>query len=179
MNKDLIKTLLEEDDPTEPTKPMLDHFYKRTGEHISRVQKNMEILANNLEGIDKEAFEKRAADHDHTKYDEYEKEYIWLSWWFANNKNDDIYPYPEYKDVIWKATGGHIHDEKHHPQAWSNVKDMSEIYLAEMVSDWYAMSQELGTDIYDWMEKNMPKWDFSEEQVERIYDMMEILAGSK
>lgn len=35
----------------------------------------------------------------------------------------------------------------HHPEYWDSINDMSRVYIAEMVCDWYARSSEFGTDL--------------------------------
>jgi hypothetical protein len=54
---------------------------------------------------------------------------------------------------------------------------MTDLDVAEMVSDWSAMAEELGEgSARGWADKNVgKKWKFDEEHVELIYTMIERL----
>jgi hypothetical protein len=52
---------------------------------------------------------------------------------------------------------------------------MSDVDIAEMVADWAAMSQELGTSLKDWVNKTVnKKWKFTEKQTKLINDIARI-----
>lgn len=51
----------------------------------------------------------------------------------------------------------HRRTNSHHPEYWGGVANMPEIGVAEMVCDWYARSQEFGTGLREWIEKNAVK----------------------
>lgn len=41
---------------------------------------------------------------------------------------------------------------QHHPEAWPcGINEMAPVYLAEMVCDWKARSNEFGTDLWEWI----------------------------
>lgn len=50
----------------------------------------------------------------------------------------------------------HVSTNLHHPEAWGGIDKMPEIYVAEMVCDWYARSVEMGTDLRDWAKNKAP-----------------------
>lgn len=45
----------------------------------------------------------------------------------------------------------HQQTNMHHPEFWGGFDNMPEVYLAEMVCDWYARSMEFGTGLRDWI----------------------------
>ena len=51
----------------------------------------------------------------------------------------------------------HRRTNPHHPEFWGGVASMPEICVAEMVCDWYARSQEFGTDLREWIEEEAVK----------------------
>lgn len=58
------------------------------------------------------------------------------------------------KEELELAIEQHTHTNPHHPEYWDNgIDSMPEIYVAEMVCDWYARAQEFGTGLREWIEK--------------------------
>ena len=57
----------------------------------------------------------------------------------------------------------------HHPEAWSGgIKDMPDVYLAELVCDWKSRSEEFGTDLRQWIDNVATKrFDFIAE--DKVY----------
>jgi hypothetical protein len=49
------------------------------------------------------------------------------------------------------AIDHHRQTNAHHPEYWGGIENMPEIAVAEMVCDWYARSQEFGTDLREWV----------------------------
>lgn len=46
----------------------------------------------------------------------------------------------------------HVSTNPHHPEYWvGGIKEMPDIYIAEMVCDWKARSSEMGTDLRAWV----------------------------
>ena len=167
------------------TKEMEDWFEKRTANHIKLVQKYCEKIENKFHDRYKGKLNDISKNHDESKFQNPERlPYIVLSW---KHKSDD---YKSYKDPghiadkeIDKATLHHISNNKHHPEFWdSNFKKnvivdatkMPDIYIAEMVADWLAMSEELGNSAKDWADKKVNvRWKFTEKQKELIYELIE------
>ena len=167
------------------TKEAINYFKKRTEMHIALVRK----YAHHIE----KAFPiysglyQNSAKHDDLKFQEPERSpYIVLSWKKKIENSGREFQIPEdVKDAIWKATEHHIKNSPHHPEYFQdknlgllnkNDRDgipevaidatlMPDIYVAEMVADWMAMSEELGTSLTGWIDKVVGKrWKFSEKQ---------------
>jgi len=177
------------------TKEMFNHFMIRTIKHITRVIKNAEILRDNgfIDIVDK------AKLHDSSKFEPPEVvPYIYLSW----QKETGVYLPPDIWNEINKATLHHIKNNKHHPEFWDknfngrrnfnkenrdgippkpvDGKSMPQIYLAEMCCDWQAMSQELGTNVWDWSKSVINRrWLFTDTQVKFINDCLMSLNKDK
>jgi hypothetical protein len=58
---------------------------------------------------------------------------------------------------------------KHHPDAWSKgIKEMPDVYLAEMAADWKSRSEEFGTDLRQWIDTVATKrYEFTPE--DKVY----------
>lgn len=171
--------MIYEDKLQKPTNMMIRNFEKRTKEHIDRVafclRKIYETTSYGEELLE------RAAEHDKSKYGKVEKfSYIWLTE-FHRCKNTGIdfqYP-PGIEKKVREATLHHITTNRHHPEYHSNPKEMNDIDIIEMVCDWTAMAQELnecGGSAKCWADKNIgSKWEFSEDQIDLIYDTIKRL----
>ena len=92
-----------------------------------------------------------------------------------------------------KATFHHIVNHKHHPEYWDdnvtirclNTQDrdkpaedmvdatlMPLTYVASMMADWLAMSEEKNTDVNDWIEMNVNvRWKFTPQQVSLMKEL--------
>jgi len=169
------------------TNEMLDHFNKRTARHISLYKKYAQKLSNfgltDIEG------------HDASKYQEPEfTPYVHLSWKYKNQATTPYNPSQEMADRIHEATLHHITTNKHHPEYWApevhlnkenrdqpaktivDATKMPLANLAEMAADWMAMSEEKGTNPYDWAKANIgTRWKFSQDQIDSIYKMLDYL----
>jgi hypothetical protein len=56
----------------------------------------------------------------------------------------------------------HRRTNMHHPEYWGGVENMPEIAVAEMVCDWYARSQEFGTDLREWIRREaVPRYNLA------------------
>lgn len=55
------------------------------------------------------------------------------------------------KDKLELAVKQHVMTNPHHPEYWGGIENMPEVYVAEMVADWYARSQEFGTGLRPWI----------------------------
>lgn len=53
--------------------------------------------------------------------------------------------------MFQSAVNQHVNANKHHPEYWGSINVMPDIYIAEMVCDWLARSQEFGTDVKAWI----------------------------
>jgi hypothetical protein len=52
----------------------------------------------------------------------------------------------------------HQTTNKHHPEAWPRgIKEMPDVYLAELACDWKSRSEEFGTDLRNWIDEEATK----------------------
>ncbi len=158
-------------------KEMVDFYKKRTKEHIDRVAKNINRIAN-LPELDSGVMTQRALIHDGSKYSTQERvPYIWLTE-FYRCKNEKIpFKYPlGVEEKVDKASEHHVKTNRHHPESHASPLDMSKEDIAEMVCDHCAMSQELNNSLSEW-EKNdtLKKYSFSDEQTELIWKLVNML----
>ena len=164
----------------EPTKAMVEFYEKRTREHIGRVQKNCEALADSGLLIPEASRKLRARgeSHDASKYGDAERgPYIWITEFYRCKNAGIPFEYPEGMEKICRdASGLHVHntDNGHHPEAHKSPSYMDDVDLAEMVCDWHGMSQEVGGKTREWADRNVgSKWEFTPAQVKRIYEFIE------
>jgi len=168
---------------------MVEWFNSRTNKHISLVRKYGDMIADNYPEYDELIDIVR--NHDASKFVEPEHTpYIHISWKYKCADKGVDYKIPDGIDDT-SATLHHVKNNKHHPEYWSTqddvinsenrdkpkevifAQDMPNIYVAEMVADWCAMSEERGGHPKDWADKNVGvRWDFTEEQIEIIYDII-------
>lgn len=81
--------------------------------------------------------------HDNSKFHGTE-------WLYLNDEIAEVSP-----DLFQMAVQQHVTTNPHHPEYWSNgVDEMPRIYIAEMVADWGARSQEFGNDLREWIKQN-------------------------
>ena len=86
--------------------------------------------------------------HDASKFHGIEFEYLSL-----NNLSED-----NNKLKLKLAIHHHNSTNKHHPEAWSGgIKDMPDVYLAEMACDIKARSEEFGSDLRVWINEEATK----------------------
>lgn len=55
------------------------------------------------------------------------------------------------RDKLELAVRQHVYTNPHHPEYWGGLENTPEIYVAEMVADWYARSMEFGTSLRQWI----------------------------
>lgn len=108
--------------------------------HIKLVEANCDKIAFKIQKTDFD-FARRLIQlgriHDASKFDGYELKHLHAdSPKFAN------------------ALGIHHMRNKHHPEYWNDIRNMPEIYVAEMVCDCAARGQEFGSDVREWFEKS-------------------------
>jgi hypothetical protein len=86
--------------------------------------------------------------HDNSKFSSLEWQHL------TKSEEDD-----EMLDVVIKE---HNLGNLHHPEYWDGIKNMPDVYIAEMVCDWKARSAELGSDLKEWIStKATKRWGFS------------------
>ncbi len=198
-----IYYLFENKNFYKPTNEMVKHFTRRTLEHISLVQKYIhKIMDLNDSRLDKTIL-KQELTHDQSKFQEPELgPYIYVNWSYHQKDLNKKFDSPvEIKNQMKAATFHHVKTNLHHAEAWDkdateesiNPKDRDKVpdkmvdatsmpltYVAVMVADWLAMSEEKKNCPYEWTEKNINKrWKFTDEQVKLIYDLLDKLWSQK
>ena len=180
----LLQPMIKESSKITPE--MEEWFEKRTAKHIALVQK----CAKKIDDYGKGRFSGlvgSASVHDDSKYKDPErKPYIRLSW---QHKSDNYKSYKTPGHIADKeidaATLHHIRNNEHHPEYWDkqdpapkviDATKMPNVYVAEMVADWMAMSEELGSSIKDWADKKVNvRWKFTKEQKKLIYELIDAI----
>ena len=172
---------------------MQDWFDYRTKRHIQLVENNLlKISYLNLSDIDNNVLNSEITYHDQSKFKFPEKDpYVYTVWKYRQDELGNSYDIPsDMVDKTREATFHHIRYNRHHPEYWDksvtidclNPMDrdkpgkptvdgtlMPPSYIAAMVADWLAVSQEKGTSIHKWAEDNVNKrWKFTPKQVNLI-----------
>ena len=166
------------------TQKMVDHYWKRTENHIGLVKKYADLIFK----YDPAKFRQlqiRANTHDASKFEEDEYEpYIWLTWRYKCADDDTKFECPDgMEEKIDAATLHHIVENHHHPEFYGgtvekgetvDATEMDEIDIAEMVADWCAMSEERGNSPRDWADDTVNKrWKFDVPQKDLIYELID------
>lgn len=184
------------------TPEMKEYFLMRTRAHLFLVHKwSNKIAALNHPLIDNDLLNKERDEHDQYKFLEPEySPYLFITWnYYCKRKNIPFELTQEIKDKMHEATFHHIKNHKHHPEYWDkNVTiaglnkddrdrpaegqlvdgtEMPDTYLAAMVADWCAMSEELGTNSpADWANQNINiRWKFTGHQTALIYKLIDMV----
>ena len=185
------------------TQAMIDFFNKRTNFHISLVQKYLQkIIALKDSRLDLAVLEKEKT-HDQSKFKSPEVEpYIFITWSYHMKDLGKEYKLPEgIQTQMQAASFHHCKTNQHHPEAWDKNSKVDSInradrdtppdkmvdatsmpltYVASMIADWLAMSEEKKSDPYEWSKKNINiRWQFNEDQVKLIYDLLDKLWRKK
>jgi len=180
------------------TKDMQNHFKYRTGYHLWCVRKwSDRINALNDPRIDRVLLDKERDVHDEMKWIEPEyTPYVLISWQYkCRREGIEFNPGENIKQLMHEATFHHIKNHRHHPEYWSDDvtlaglnKDNRDLpsageivdgtgmpltYVAAMVADWCAMSEELGGHPKEWAENNVNvRWRFNKMQSDLIYELI-------
>ena len=167
------------------------YFMERTQEHIDRVKSAVYKIVTAYPEY--EGLVEIAEEHDASKFEAPEKEpYIELTWLKKIGEKAE----GELADQITQATLHHIKNNEHHPEYHLEDKSkanlsstnrdesievvdatrMPDTALAEMVADWQAMAEELGTNTArEWFDDvKEVRWHFSEEQAELIDKLLKV-----
>jgi hypothetical protein len=170
---------------------MQNWFDERTKKHVNLVKKYCNILGKKFPEFSLVTGE----GHDDSKFKDPEREpYVHISWHYKMKQDGKKYDVLDaIKDKMNEASHHHVKNNKHHPEFYDenaelnkqdrdgipdNVTDgtkMPNESIAEMVADWCAMSEELGTNTpEDWADKVIGKrFKFTEDQKKLIYKLIE------
>ena len=62
------------------------------------------------------------------------------------------------------AVNHHRKTNPHHPEYWGEIQKMPRVYVAEMVCDWKARSEEFGASLKDYIDERATKnWNFEKD----------------
>jgi len=135
--------------------------------HIRNVEDNCLLMGEKLIGMGEVDLGKQLIAngfvHDASKFTGIEFEYL-----STGNPTEE-----NYKLKLKLAIQHHQKTNLHHPEAWSGgIKDMPDVYLAEMACDLKARSEEFGTNFREWINDTATiKWNFNNE--DKVYkDLM-------
>lgn len=135
--------------------PMTKHFTNRTKKHIELVNYFAKKVGQAFPNHDMDKFNKDMVNP-----------YTILTWCYFRNMPIP----PEHQKDIENICKKHYQSNPHHPEHWSDIKEMDEKSLIEMCADWCAMSKEKHNDPINWADDHIGgKWDFSETQIYFIY----------
>lgn len=168
---------------------MREWFENRTRRHIGLVQKYLQkIMDLNLPEIDNEILASEM-EHDESKFKDPECDpYVHIAWKYRQQDLGKTYEPPVgVAEKMNDATFHHIKNNKHHPEYWDDkvkidclnaqnrdkpsgvlvdATSMPMSYIASMMADWLAMSEERNSNVKDWIKKNVNiRWKFTPEQV--------------
>jgi len=175
------------------------HFEERTRMHIGLVQKSSKKIAEKYPEFVK--LPEIAEEHDASKFEDPEHApYVSLTWKMRQGHKNKTPGEIGVEDEN-EATMHHIKNNAHHPEYWLEDKgeanidpedrskskkcvdasEMPDIAVAEMVSDWQAMSEELKKNTArEWFEKQKDvRWHFSKHQVELIDKLLKVFEDEK
>lgn len=176
-------------------KEIEDFFEKRTKKHIDLVRK----YCKKIHDLNPERFEgliERGEEHDQSKLEDPERTpYIYITWDYrCKNTGEDPGIPEEMRDLMNAATEHHVHSNSHHPEfhcdeaqtlnrenrdevpdKMIDATKMSDLDIAEMLADWWAMSEEKGEgNPKKWADKNVNKrWQFTDAQKDLIYVLID------
>jgi hypothetical protein len=170
-------------------KEMLDYHRFVLINHCGDVQTCLGIFITHPDYAHlKQQLNERYLTHDSSKFeaDEFHP-YVWRYWrtkWAKEGKVDtrftEAFASLDVDRYITKAVWHHVQHNRHHPEYHLDHDDMTLVDLIEMVCDWYAMSEELDTNIDDWVAYVVPRrYHFSADKVATIHQLIEILRQKK
>lgn len=122
--------------------------------HIKNVQSECGLLGERLIEQGKHEFARRLVAnsmlHDNSKFHG-------IEWECLSEAAREEKP-EQFKAAVLQ----HQATNPHHPEYWGGIDNMPSVYIAEMVCDWKARSDEFGTDLRDWVkEKATKRWGFT------------------
>jgi hypothetical protein len=164
---------------------MSEKYDEYIKEHKENVQKGFEWLKTNLpEVMPSDMFEMSVLEnaiipeHDKSKYDKEEYD-AYDAYFYGGNKSFEVV------EEFNRAWLHHIHMNHHHWQHWILINDdpgegeiildMPDVYIIEMICDWWAFSHKSGNlyEIFEWYKshkKNMILHENTKKFIEELLD---------
>lgn len=164
---------------TQPTEKMIKFYESRTREHIKRVRKCLERIAENSNY--RSELLQRAKIHDDSKFGPEELiPYIWMTEFHRCRRGEFPFDYPTgMEEQVRAAIKHHVTVNRHHPEFHDDPNEMTEVDLIEMVCDWTAMAQEFGEpdgSARSWADKTIgARVNFTSENSRFIYQIIDQL----
>ena len=113
--------------------------------HVKHVSDSCELLGQQLIDAGEEKFGRtlicNGRLHDASKFSGIEWKYLRIE---IKEKDPEKFTL---------AQEHHVKTNFHHQEYWSGIQNMPTIFVAEMVADWFARSNEFGTDIKQWVDE--------------------------
>lgn len=142
--------------------------------HVRNVQDECSLLAERLCEEGKAELARilvaNSMLHDNSKF-------RGIEWEFLNETAKQEQP-----EKFAAAIKQHRLTNPHHPEYWGGIDSIPSVYIAEMVCDWKARSDEFGTDLREWVkEKATKQWDFTPQGkvYKEIKEFMDLLLYQK
>ena len=169
---------------------MVHNFDNTHSGHVKRVQENMDAVARhfyrNYHGGYHDLVKDimlRSQMHDDSKRQNPEFiPYVWRYYrttWRNKGMSDtrvkDFMQDPSLIKAIDDAITHHVLNNRHHPEYHRTPDDMSYADIIEMCCDWYAMSQEHGTSIDDWVRDVIPNRFAFRKSADTVYVTIALL----
>lgn len=124
---------------------------------------------------DEEAFEllRRGQIHDDSKF--YEEELKSLQM-IPDSNNGMRNPKYTMTDADRKCIEIHWKNNRHHPEHFKDIREMTDVDIMEMVCDWYARSEQFGTNFMNFvMTRQENRFHFPQDMFEKIVYYCNIL----
>ena len=123
--------------------------------HIDNVRASCLLLGERLieNGKDELGLQLIANGHIHDA-----SKFHGIEWEYLRDETKESHPIE-----FALALKHHQHVNPHHPEYWTNgIKSMPPVYLAEMVCDWKARSNEFATGLRSWIKQRaIKRWNFT------------------
>lgn len=114
--------------------------------HINNVRENCELLGKKLIEKGETALGRQLIANGFTHYN---SKFFGIEWEYLDGAGD--------KDKQELAIRQHNLVNLHHPNAWSSIKEMPRLYIAEFVADVCARASEFGTNVREWVDNSATK----------------------
>jgi len=115
--------------------------------HINNVRDNCLLLGERLIGQGEKELGRLLISngfiHDNSKFHGVEWDHL---------SSDGTDP-----ELLRVAVSNHNRTNPHHPEYWGGINEMPNLYVAEMVCDWKARSNEFGSSLQDWIDGGAAK----------------------